>query len=230
MLAALGPADASAVENRTFDDRVVSMRWASTIEVPGTSNIFGAGLADPPAPAGGGAGTAPPYVSFPSMVTSILIRANGRVDFLTRNEDDNMHFHRCVGGPPQIMAPNEGPDGLTTWSCVASPEATSFAPKPLSITAVGSISGISSADGGGYLIGVFLADTVPTGPPPGTLDFTGTRRRVAFTRAGPDLLHRRWPYPNWQTAAVPSATGSHAVVLRLRGRLVFPGSARLLRG
>jgi hypothetical protein len=148
---------------------------ASTVEVPGTSNIFGAGIADPPAPAGGGAGTAPPCVSFPSTVTSILIRAKGRVDFLTRNEDDDVHFHRCVGGPPQIIALPGGPDGETTWSCAVSPEATSFAPKPLSITAVGSISGISSADGGGYLIGVFLADTVPSGPPPATLDFTGNR-------------------------------------------------------
>jgi hypothetical protein len=148
---------------------------ASTIEVPGSSNIFGAGIADPPAPAGGGAGTAPPCVSFPSTVTSIFIRASGRVDFLTRNEDDDVHFHRCVGGPPQIIAPPEGPDGETTWSCAASPEATSFAPKPLSIPAVGSISGISSADGGGYLIGVFLADAVPAEPPPASLDFTTDR-------------------------------------------------------
>jgi hypothetical protein len=123
-------------------------------------------------------------VSFPSTVTSILIRATGTVDFLTRNEDDNVHFHRCVGGPPQIIAPPEGPDGETTWSCAASPEATSFAPKPLSITAVGSISGISSADGGGYLIGVFLADAVPTGPPPATLDFTRDRD---FASLSPEL-------------------------------------------
>ena len=155
---------------------------ASTIKVPGTSNIFGAGLADPPAPAGGGAGTAPPCASFPSTVTSILIRAHGRVDFLTRNEDDDVHFHRCVGGPPQLFALPEGPDGETTWSCAASPEATSFAPKPLSIPAVGSISGISSADGGGYLIGVFLADTVPTGPP-ATLDFTGNRDFASLSPA-----------------------------------------------
>jgi hypothetical protein len=123
-------------------------------------------------------------VSLPSSVTSILIRATGKVDFLTRNEDDNVHFHRCVGGPPQIMAQPQGPDGETTWSCTASPEATSFAPKPLSITAVGSISGISSADGGGYLIGVFLAEIVPAGPPPATLDFTGNRD---FASLSPEL-------------------------------------------
>ena len=168
---------------------------ASTIEVPGTSNIFGAGIADPPAPAGGGGGTAPPCVSFPSTVTSILIRASGTVDFITRNEDDAVHFHRCVGGPPQIIALPEGPDGETTWSCAASPEATSFAPDPSSITAVGSISGISSADGGGYLIGVFLADSVPvwtTACDPGL--HREPRLRFALTRASPDLLHRRWPY------------------------------------
>jgi hypothetical protein len=49
---------------------------------------------------------------------------------------------------------------------------------------VGSISGISSADGGGYLIGVFLADSVPSGPPPATLDFTGNRD---FTSLAPAL-------------------------------------------
>jgi hypothetical protein len=175
----------SRAQSRTAPSMIEPSRCdaASTIEVPGTSNIFGAGIADPPAPAGGGAGTAPPCVSFPSTVTSIFIRASGRVDFLTRNEDDNVHFHRCVGGPPQIIAPPEGPDGETTWSCAASPEATSFAPKPLSITAVGSISGISSADGGGYLIGVFLADTVPTGPPPATLDFTGNRDFASLSPA-----------------------------------------------
>ena len=156
---------------------------ASTIEVPGTSNIFGAGIADPPAPAGGGGGTVPPCVSFPSTATSILIRASGTVGFLTRVEDDAVHFHRCVGGPPQIIALPEGPDGETRWSCAASPEATSFAPDPSSITAVGSISGISSADGGGYLIGVFLADTIPAGPPPATLDFTGDRDFASLSPA-----------------------------------------------
>ena len=153
------------------------------IEVPGTSNVFGAGIADPPDPAGGGGGTPPPCVSLPSTVTSIFIRATGTVDFITRNEDDDVHFHRCVGGPPQIIAPPEGPDGETTWSCAASPEATSFAPEPLSIPAVGSISGISSADGGGYLIGVFLADAVPVGPPPATLDFTGDRDFASLSPA-----------------------------------------------
>lgn len=156
---------------------------ASRIEVLGTSNIFGAGHAVPPAPAGGGGGTAPPCVSFPPTVTSILIRAGGKVDFLTRPEDDAVHYHRCVGGPPQIFALPGGPDGETTWSCAASPEATSFAPDPMSITAVGSISGISSADGGGYLIGVFLADAVPTGPPPATLDFTGDRDFASLSPA-----------------------------------------------
>jgi hypothetical protein len=167
---------------------------ASTIEVLGTSNIFGAGIADPPAPAGGGGGTAPPCVSFPSTVTSILIRATGTVSF-SQGGNDDVHFHRCVGGPPGAFAPPPGPDGMATWSCAASPEATSFPPDPSSITAVGSISGISSADGGGYLVGVFLADSVAAGPPPATPGLhRGSQLRLAFTRAGTALLHRRWPY------------------------------------
>ena len=95
-----------------------------------------------------------------------------------------MHFHRCLGGPPGAFALPPGPDGETTWSCAAAPEAGSFAPDPSSITAVGSISGISSADnGGGYLVGVFLADTVPAGPPPATLDFTGDRDFASLSPA-----------------------------------------------
>jgi hypothetical protein len=128
------------------------------------------------------------------------------------------------------MAPNEWPDGLTTWSCVASPEATSFAPKPLSITAVGSISGISSADGGGYLIGVFFADTVPTGPH-GTLDFTGNRDFASLSpalaqtyfigdgRTATGRLQRFHPPP-----------GATRLYFGVGDAWVLPGSAGLLRG
>jgi hypothetical protein len=156
---------------------------ASTIEVAGTSNIFGAGIADPPAPAGGGGGTAPPCVSFPSTVTSISIRAAGTVQFA--RSDDDVHFHRCVGGPPGAFAPPPGPDGGTTWSCAVSPEAKtpSYPPDPASIPAVGSISGISSADGSGYLVGVFLTDAEPAGPPPPSLDFTGNRDFASLSPA-----------------------------------------------
>jgi hypothetical protein len=119
---------------------------ALRIEVAGTSNIFGAGIADPPAPAGGGGGTAPPCVSFPSTVTNISIRAAGTVQFV--RSDDDVHFYRCVGGPPGAFAPPPGPDGGTTWSCAVSPESKtpSYPPEPTSIPAVGSISGISSAE------------------------------------------------------------------------------------
>jgi hypothetical protein len=104
-------------------------------------------------------------------------------------------------------------------------------PQALSIIAVGSISGISSAGGGGYLIGVFLADTVPTGPPPATLDFTSDRDFVSLS---PEPVQTFF-IGDGRTAtgrphSVPSAARSHALVLRARGRLVFPGSAGLLRG
>jgi hypothetical protein len=157
---------------------------ASTIEVAGTANIFGAGIAGPPAPAGGGGGTTPPCVSFPSTVTSISIRAAGTVQF-ARSNDDAVHFHRCVGGPPGAFAPPPGPDGGTTWSCAVSPEAKtpSYPPDPTSIPAVGSISGISSADGSGYLVGVFLTDAEPAGPRPPSLDFTRNRDFASLSPA-----------------------------------------------
>jgi hypothetical protein len=41
----------------------------------------------------------------------------------------------------------------------------------VSISAAGVISGISSRHGVGYLVGVFLPDALPEGPPPNGLDF-----------------------------------------------------------
>jgi hypothetical protein len=42
------------------------------VSVPGTSNIFGAGMATPPDPAGGGAGTPPILVNLPTGTGRIL--------------------------------------------------------------------------------------------------------------------------------------------------------------
>jgi hypothetical protein len=57
-----------------------------------------------------------------------------------------------------------GPDGCSVGGCTTDPGDTS-------ISAAGVISGISSSHGVGHLVGVFLPDANPEGPPPGNLDF-----------------------------------------------------------
>jgi hypothetical protein len=56
----------------------------------------------------------------------------------------------------------------TRWTigrgCTSNPGGTS-------ISAAGAISGISSTNGIGYLVGVFLPDGIPQSPPPEGLDF-----------------------------------------------------------
>ena len=221
-------------ETRTAPSMIEPSRCdaASTIEVAGTSNIFGAGLADPPAPAGGGAGTAPPCVSFLSTVTSISIRAAGTVQF-ARSDDDDGPFHRLRRWAAWSIraAARTGWWDNVVVRCLARGENPVVPPRP-------------DVDPGR---GLDLRDLlhrwqrVPrrrlphrcrarrtTPSEPRLHQESGLR--VAFTGTCPDLLHRRWPNRLWSTASVPCANGSHAVVLRLRGCLVFPGSGGLLRG
>jgi hypothetical protein len=133
------------------------------LEVPGTSNIFGAGLSVPPAPAGGGGGSQPPCLSIPRGTSTIDFDAEGRVYFESLRYDNPSQFHRCAQGH-EITAPVWGPDGPSVSGCTTNPGG-------MSISAAGVISGISSRHGVGYLVGVFLPDALPEGPPPESLDF-----------------------------------------------------------
>jgi hypothetical protein len=133
------------------------------LEVPGTSNIFGAGIAEPPAPAGGGGGSQPPCLSIPRGASTIDFDATGRVYFETLRFDNPSQFHRCAQGH-EVTAPVWGPDGPSVGGCTTNPGG-------MSISAAGVISGISSHHGVGYLVGVFLPDALPEGPPPESLDF-----------------------------------------------------------
>ena len=148
---------------------------AVTVEVPGTSNIFGAGIADPPAPAGGGGGSEPPCVSIPRGTSTIQVDATGTVHFEALRFD-TPHPHRCAQGP-EVTAPVWGPDGPSVGGCTTNPGSTS-------ISAAGAISGISSRHGVGYLVGVFLPDAIPQGPPPESLDFG---HDYDFTALAPSL-------------------------------------------
>jgi len=129
----------------------------TTLTVPGTANIYGAGHATPPAPGGGGAGTLPPMVTFTAGSFSVLTFSSvtGTVT-LNVGSGDN---------------PND-PDGF----CAA--------PSDSSASAFDGISGISGPLAG-WLVGVFETDTEPADPPPASLDFNtiGTN----FTMLSPTI-------------------------------------------
>jgi hypothetical protein len=135
--------------------------FAVTLEVPGTSNIFGAGIAELPAPAGGGGGSDPPCISIPRGTSIIRLDAAGTLHF------EALRFegppHRCAQGP-EVTSPKWRPDGPSVGGCTSNPGGTS-------ISAAGAISGISSTHGLGYLVGVFLPNEIPRSPPPEDLDF-----------------------------------------------------------
>ena len=117
---------------------------SARLVVPGSANIFGAGHVIPPAPAGGGAGTAPPSYSFsPASGTEVLAfpSITGQVVC------DRDHF------------PANGPDGgphaggsTDLWSCAG-------------------ISGLKNKHATMFLVGVFLDDKEPMDPAPSCLDF-----------------------------------------------------------
>ncbi len=114
--------------------------------VPANANIFGAGLAQPPEPGGGGAGALPPGWRLPAGTNRVITvpRATGRVkpidDYPARN----------------------GPAG----DKIGATDVESYE----------GISGIVHRHNGMFLVGVFLTDDAPGGQPPPRLDFTNRER------------------------------------------------------
>ncbi len=132
-----------------------------TVHVFAQANIFGAGIDEPPSPAGGGGGRAPACIAIPEGVSSVVVsHASGSASFTPLRAPD-VHFHKCPGGREAILA--QGPDGNPGGCPGDSPGGT--------IDSAGVVSGIASADRVGYLVGVFLPRRGPDGPPPATRDF-----------------------------------------------------------
>ena len=131
-----------------------------TLTVPGSANIFGAGHASPPAPAGGGAGQLPPMFSFAAGSNQILtfssVTGSVRVDF-----DDT------PGG-------SNGPDGGTIYTRT-------------DVFSFGGISGIINNQRTMFLVGVFVGPTEPTDPAPARLDFSNTGLTENFSSLSPAL-------------------------------------------
>jgi hypothetical protein len=137
------------------------------VTVLGQANIFGAGIADPPAPAGGGGGTAPGCLVLGDDVDEVrLVHVIGSVAFVGPWFNRGGVAHRCASGA-EVANARSGPDGVgTATTCGWEPDGGS-------IDAAGVVSGITSLDRVGYLVAVFLPDPPSEDPVPGSLDFSG---------------------------------------------------------
>ncbi len=134
-----------------------SNAWAGP-EVDGRCNIFGAGHATPPAPAGGGGGLLPVEVALPGNADVVqFFGVSGSV--------------LCCGTSANPNGPDGGNDrGLG-----------------IDILSFGGISGILDSNRYMFLTGVFLDASEPSGIPPDRLDFGPSALTDAFTEASPAL-------------------------------------------
>jgi hypothetical protein len=146
-------------------------RCGSTIDarVPARANIFGAGIAQRPDPAGGGGGVAPVCVPVPRKVTTMILEeVRGGVSFSSHpgfsDGAQGSFFHRCSFGTDAKVKVVISADGATTDACGAA------AGLGGAIDPAGLVSGITSPDRIGYLAGVFLPNAPVTAPAPFGLD------------------------------------------------------------
>ena len=116
---------------------------ADSITVDATSNIFGAGHDVPPAPAGGGAGTAPPSIDVPSGSPVVTFP----------------HVSGCVTPISHTMPNGIGPADYN------GPAGDSGEYGGTQIESERGISGMEFKGTGMFLTGVFVGDDEPNGAP-----------------------------------------------------------------
>jgi hypothetical protein len=130
---------------------------SATLTVSADANIFGAGHANPPAPAGGGSGSLPPSYSLPPTENRVLTFT-----------DVSGSCSMTVGGG--VFG---GPDGYYNMAST-------------DIASCGGVSGIRHP-GAGFLAGIFLGPTEPTDPAPNILDFNEAGLGTNFPSISPAI-------------------------------------------
>jgi hypothetical protein len=128
---------------------------AAQLTISGDSNIFGAGKTSAPAPAGGGGGQLPPVFNFAAVAGQVLTFSN---------------ISGTVNYSPVSELSNVSGDGR--------------GPFGTNISSYGGISGIRNDKAFGFLVGVFLNDSEPTGSGPSALNFTNN---TSFAELSPQL-------------------------------------------
>jgi hypothetical protein len=129
---------------------------AAQLTISADSNIFGAGKTSAPAPGGDTGGQLPPMFNFAAAAGQVLTFSNisGSVNF----------------SPSSETSTNGNGDGSYLYGT--------------NILSYGGISGIRKDNAFGFLIGVFLNDSEPTGSGPSALDFTNN---TSFAELSPQL-------------------------------------------
>jgi hypothetical protein len=133
-----------------------------SVSVPGTADIFAAGLAQPPAlppisgPPGTGGGTVPPSVSFTAAAGQVITfpSVTGEISY---------------SGPEYKSMPNGNPEFGTD------------------LNPVGPISGIINPESCEFLAGVLLGSAQPTGAPPASLNFASSAMGDGYSTLSPQL-------------------------------------------
>jgi hypothetical protein len=128
---------------------------AAQLTISGDSNIFGAGKTSAPAPGGGGGGELPPVFNFAAAAGQVLTFSN---------------ISGTINYSPLPEASNVSADGR--------------GPFGTNILSYGGISGIRNDNAFGFLVGVFLNNSEPTGSEPSALNFTNN---TSFAELSPQL-------------------------------------------
>ena len=130
---------------------------AAQLTISADSNIFGAGKTSAPAPGGGLGGQLPPMFNFAAAAGQVLT------------------FSNISGSVNYSASPATSTNGVGDGRAFLS---------GTNISSYGGISGIRNDNAIGFLVGVFLNDSEPTGSGPSALDFTNN---TSFAELSPQL-------------------------------------------
>jgi hypothetical protein len=193
------------------------------VRVPARSNIFGAGISELPAPAGGGGGVAPACVAVGDEVRYIrVLHVTGSISFVGPWFNRGGVAHKCAAGAEVANASSDSDGVRTATTCGWEPDGGT-------IDAAGVVSSITSSDRVGYLVAVFLPDSQPVGPGTGWPHIRQELRlRESAARPRSGLLCGRRPHLRWLGSTVPSPRGCSSSVSGDRRRLRVPRPSRVL--